>query len=85
MTTSILAQIDDEISRLTQVRNLLFPLTTTQTKRGPGRPPNSSKKPTRYISPQGRARISAAVKAHWAAKRKDAAKKGTQKTLAKAA
>lgn len=84
MTTAILAQIDNEISRLTQARNLLSTtVTLSPVKRG--RPPNSSKSKKRRLSPEGRARISAAMKARWASKKTTSAKKGAQKSFAKAA
>jgi len=69
----VLSQIDAEISRLEQARALL---SGEVQKRKPGRPkgavaPIATKK--RKMSPEGRARIAAAVKARWA-KQKKAAK-----------
>jgi hypothetical protein len=67
---TILATIDAEISKLEQAKALL---TGTTVKRGPGRPKGTSKttpKKKRNLSPEGRARIAAAVKARWAKQRK---------------
>jgi hypothetical protein len=67
----ILTELDAEIARLQQAKALLAGETV---KRGPGRPkaaPAPTKK--RKMSPEGRARIVAAVKARWA-KQKKAAK-----------
>ena len=71
----ISAELDAEISRLQQAKALLAGETV---KRGPGRPKATStsapaKKKMRNLSPEGRARIAAAVKARWA-KQKKAAK-----------
>lgn len=72
---NILALIDAEIASLQQAR---ASLTGTAVKRGPGRPPKSASAPAakpkkkRNLSPEGRARIAAAVKARWAAKKKAA-------------
>jgi hypothetical protein len=73
----ILAELDSEIARLQQAKALLAGETV---KRGPGRPkatpspdPVPAKKKKRKMSPEGRARIVAAVKARWA-KQKKAAK-----------
>ena len=71
----ILAELDSEISRLQQAKALL---SGEEVRRGPGRPttdsaPASVKKKKRNLTPEGRARIAAAVKARWA-KQKKAAK-----------
>ena len=71
----ILAELDAEIARLQQAKALLAGETV---KRGPGRPkataaPVSAQKKKRNLSPEGRARIAAAVRARWA-KQKKAAK-----------
>ena len=74
--TDILTLIDAEIAELQQARALI----AGAAKRGPGRPPKSvavpkdKPKQKRKMSPEGRARIAAAVKARWA-KAKAAAKK----------
>ena len=73
--TGILAEIDQEIARLTQARALLSGGTVV--KRGPGRPkaatvvPKLTKK-THKLSPEGRKRIAEAVKRRWAAQKKAA-------------
>lgn len=67
---SILAQIDAEISRLTQVRSLLATtgnvgtLTAPKGKRGPGRP-----RKKRTLSPEARKRIAEAQRKRWAAQK----------------
>ena len=68
----ILAELDAEIARLQQAKALL---TGETVKRTPGRPKGSTvpvamKK--RNLSPEGRARIAAAVKARWARQKKAA-------------
>lgn len=67
----ILAELDAEIGRLQQAKALLGGETV---KRGPGRPKGSSSttKKKRNLSPEGRARIAAAVKARWARQKKAA-------------
>ena len=67
----ILTLIDAEIVQLQQARVLI----AGAGKRGPGRPkfavvPVAQAKQKRKMSPEGRARIVAAVKARWAANRK---------------
>jgi hypothetical protein len=78
----ILAALDTEIARLHHAKALLSGGTTAPSaKRGPGRPKSTSApvvapkpaKKKRNLSPEGRARIAAAVKARWA-KQKKAAK-----------
>jgi hypothetical protein len=73
----ILAELDAEIARLQQAKALL---SGEPVKRSPGRPKATStttvaptKKKKRNLTPEGRARIAAAVKARWA-KQKKAAK-----------
>lgn len=67
---SILAQIDAEISRLTQVRSLLATtgnvgtLAAPKGKRGPGRP-----RKKRTLSPEARKRIAEAQRKRWAAQK----------------
>jgi hypothetical protein len=69
--TDILALIDAEIAQLQSARALIAGDGTAPTKRGPGRPKGTGKK-KRNLSPEGRARIVAAVKARWAAQKKAA-------------
>ncbi len=67
----IVAQIDEEITRLTQIKAALQ---GTPAKRGPGRPrattsglkPVAKKSAKRGMSAEGKARIAAAQKARWA-------------------
>jgi hypothetical protein len=74
----ILAELDSEIARLQQARAVL----TADTKWGRGRPktvgtvqkPAEKKRKPYRISPEGRARIAAAVKRRWAAQKKAAGK-----------
>jgi hypothetical protein len=68
--TDILSQIDAEIASLQQARAAL---TGTATKKKPGRPLGTGKK-KRKMSPEGRARLVAAVKARWAKQKKATAK-----------
>ena len=56
-TSTILKQLDDEIARLKQARAMLD-----------GRNPTPKKR--RKLTPEGRARIAAAQKKRWAAKKK---------------
>ena len=66
----ILAELDAEISRLQQAKALLAGDTV---KRKPGRPKGTTApvpKKKRNLSPEGRARIAAAVKARWAKQKK---------------
>jgi hypothetical protein len=75
---NILSQIDSEIAALQHARALLSGSSTGTIKRGPGRPPKALSviapiKKKRALSPEGRAKIAAAVKARWA-KQKRAAK-----------
>ncbi|HEY4046903.1 MAG TPA: hypothetical protein VGM27_08555 [Acidobacteriaceae bacterium] len=65
-TSHIIAQIDEEISRLQQVKDLLIGSTA---KHGPGRPAAPASN-NRQLSPEARARIAAAQKARWARARK---------------
>ncbi len=86
---SIVAEIDAEIARLEQVKQLLSG--TTEPKRGPGRPRGSDgsiqfpAKPKRpAMSAAARARISAAQKARWAkAKRTKSKSVGAKPEVAK--
>ena len=66
----IIAELDIEIARLEQAKNVLAGATM---KRGPGRPKLSTDtgiKKKRKMSAEGRARIVAAVKARWAKAKK---------------
>jgi hypothetical protein len=69
---NLVAEIDAEISRLTQAKQLLTGGSVTPAKRGPGRPPVTASiavkpaKKKRKMSAAGKARIAAAQKARWA-------------------
>lgn len=91
----ILSEIDLEISRLQQAKQLLSENAgAAPVKRGPGRPPANAKAITsasvtaspkkRTMSAAGRARIAAAQKARWA-KSKKAAKKASAPSIKKTA
>jgi hypothetical protein len=67
--TDLIALIDAEIANLQQARALIAGASTP--KKSPGRPKGTGKK-KRKLSPEGRARIVAAMKARWAAKKKAA-------------
>jgi hypothetical protein len=73
-TSQILTHIEEEISRLRQVRALLSGEETTSTRLKPGRKPAKTTGTTkkRVMSPEARARIAAAQKARWAKARKAA-------------
>ncbi len=70
-TEEILKHIDEEISRLTEARNLIAGTAVTKVSRGPRKSGLVAPKPRavrakRVISPEGRARIAAAQKLRWA-------------------
>jgi predicted kinase len=79
----IIAEIDAQISKLQQARELLSGTAVT-TRKGPGRPKGSKNAKTavhapttstkRKLSPEGRKRIADAMKRRWAERRKLAAK-----------
>src|SRR5271167_895476 len=74
----IIAEIDAQISKLQQARELLSGI-ATKTEKGPGRPKGSKnakpvKAKKRKLSPEGRKRIADAMKRRWAERRKVAAK-----------
>ena len=76
----IIAEIDAEISKLQQARELLSGI-AGRTGKGPGRPKGSRNVKTaapqkRKLSPEGRKRIADAMKRRWAERRKLAAKTG---------
>lgn len=79
----IIAEIDSEIKKLQQARELLAG--TEARKTGPGRPKGSKNAPTaaapgsvtkpkgkRNLTPEGRKRIADAMKRRWAERRKTA-------------
>ena len=74
----IIAEIDAQISKLQQARELLSG-TSAKVSKGPGRPKGSKNAkaaapPKRKLSPEGRKRIADAMKRRWAERRKAAAK-----------
>ena len=76
----IIAEIDAQISKLQQARELLSG-TVAKTGKGPGRPkgsknstPAAAAPRKRKLSPEGRKRIADAMKRRWAERRKQAAK-----------
>ena len=84
----IIAEIDAEISKLQQARELLSG-SIARVSKGPGRPKGSKNskavKPSaaplkrkRKLSPEGRKRIAEAMKRRWAERRKLAAKTATK-------
>jgi hypothetical protein len=74
--TEILAALDDEIRRLTEARNLLAGtkgiVTQKATSFAFGANQNSAPRKRRRMSAKARARISAAQRKRWAAKKKAA-------------
>ena len=78
---NLISEIDAEITKLQQARTLLAGTESPAAKKR-GRPAGAAKaaaakpvKKTKHkLSPEGRARIAAAVKARWAAQKKEAAK-----------
>ncbi|MGA1981043.1 MAG: hypothetical protein ABSG84_01110 [Acidobacteriaceae bacterium] len=77
----IIAEIDAQISKLQQARELLSGISAKASK-GPGRPKGSKNAKAaaktapskRRLSPEGRKRIADAMKRRWAERRKLAAK-----------
>ena len=67
--TEITDLIDAEIAQLQQARALIAHTVGATAKKGPGRPKGTGKK-KRKLSPEGRARLIAAVKARWAKQKK---------------
>ncbi len=77
--SSIIAEIDAQISKLQQARELLAGAANV-TRNGPGRPkgsknvnPSASVAKKRKLTPEGRKRIADAMKRRWAERRKTAA------------
>jgi hypothetical protein len=91
-TEEIIKEIDGEISKLQQAKGLLLG-TDSPIKKSPGRSKKKATvarilavKPTkRVMSPEGRARLVAAVKARWAKARKTANSAVVKSTAKKAA
>jgi hypothetical protein len=71
-TDQIVAYLDEEIGKLTKVKNLLEGGTPPRKKSAFAEIPYETGKPKRVMSPEGRASIAAAQKKRWA-KQKHAA------------
>ena len=67
----IIAQIDEEIRRLQLARSVLAASDVSEAPAQP-RKPKRKKRTKHNITPEGRARIAAAVKRRWAAQKKAA-------------
>jgi hypothetical protein len=82
--SQILKEIDDEIGRLQQARNLL----AGEVARRPGRQKSKAAAPPpkkkRKLSPDGRRRIAEAMKRRWMERRKEAEAKAAKAVPAKA-
>lgn len=80
----ILSEIDNEIARLQQARNILAGGTGTGTKGRPrgasaaAKPAKKKRGGKRRMSAEGRKRLSEALKARWAERKKKAATKGSK-------
>ncbi len=66
---SILAQIDSEIARLTQVRYLLAGSGSSVTERKTRKPAAVKGRKSRVLSPEARKRIADAQRKRWAAQK----------------
>lgn len=79
----IIAEIDAQILKLQQARNLLAGA-TQPARTGPGRPKGSANisrsKSKRKLTPEGRKRIADAMKKRWAERRKQNAAKSSSKS-----
>jgi hypothetical protein len=75
--SQILVEIDNEISRLQQARDLLSGSNARGPRKGSyGAAKKTAKAPVRRkLSPEGRAKIAAAMKRRWAERRKEQAAK----------
>ncbi|MDP9039977.1 MAG: hypothetical protein M3O02_12020 [Acidobacteriota bacterium] len=81
----IIAEIDSQIQKLQQARELLSgSIAATGARKGPGRPkgskntaaassPSPARKGKRNLTPEGRKRIADAMKRRWAERRKQTA------------
>lgn len=78
--SQILIEIDNEISRLQQARNLLAGTSARGPKRGSyGTAKKAAKAPgRRKLSPEGRRKIAEAMKRRWAERRKEQAAKSAK-------
>ena|SRR5579883_1535232 len=78
--SQILIEIDNEIARLQQARNLLAGTNLRGSRRGSyGGAANAAKSPgRRRLSPEGRRKIAEAMKRRWAERRKEQAAKAAK-------
>jgi hypothetical protein len=75
--SQIISEIDDEIARLQQARNLLAGESANSAKRNASAAKKAAKKKRakHKLSPEGRKKLSESLKARWAERKKQAAKK----------
>jgi hypothetical protein len=76
----ILVEIDNEIARLQQARNLLAGESVRGAKRG--KPAVKRAPSKRRMSPEGRRKIAEAMKRRWAERRKETSAKSTKNAKA---
>lgn len=76
--SQILNEIDNEITRLQQARNLLADEGTRHPSRAAKKVPVQAGKKRRRLSPEGRRKIAEAMKRRWSERRKQAAVKSTK-------
>jgi hypothetical protein len=70
--TDVVSEIDREIARLEQAKQLLTGVVVKRGPGRPGRPKGSTNKPRRVLSAAARAKIAAAQRARWAKVKKTA-------------
>jgi hypothetical protein len=70
----IVAELEKEIARLKEARELLAGAGAKRRGRPPGKSTKSTGSRKRHLTPAGRKRISEALKRRWALRRKAAAK-----------
>jgi len=73
--SQILKEIDNEIARLQQARNLLAGSDDHRVSRGAGKVSTPVKKKKRKLSAEGRRKIGEAMKRRWMERKKQAAAK----------
>lgn len=82
--SQILTEIDNEIARLQQARNLLAGGSVSSPGREANKATPSGAKAPRTLSAEGRRKIGEAMKRRWMERRKQAAAKATKPAAAKA-
>ena len=81
--SQIVLEIDNEIARLQQARDLLAGQGTTVSRRGGYAATKSTKgRAKRKLSPEGRRKIAEAMKRRWAERRKELAAKSAKSSKA---